>query len=115
VGDAGLATALQGKRVAGVPKHQGTVSVDADITSRLHTMADLRFSTGQYDDDLNQRWLKGIVTVDLAAQYRVANGVALTLSAQNLFNEKVVSALSADGLETLANQRLIMGGVRVTY
>ena len=115
VGDAGLAAALQGKRVAGVPKHQGTVSVDADITSRLHAMADLRFSTGQYDDDLNQRWLKGIVTVDLAAQYRVANGVALTLSAQNLFNEKVVSALSADGLETLANQRLIMGGVRVTY
>jgi hypothetical protein len=41
--------------------------------------------------------------------------VDLTLSGQNIFNEKVVSALSADGLETLANQRMIMAGFRVTY
>ena len=115
VGDAGAAAVLQNKLVAGVPKSQGSFSVDADITDRLHTNADLRFSTGQYDDDLNQRRLGGIVTFNMAAQYRVQDGVDLTLSGQNIFNEKVVSALSADGLETLANQRMIMAGVRVTY
>ncbi len=111
----GAAAALQGKVVSGVPKSQGSIAVDGDITSRLHVNGDMRFSTGQWDDDLNQRRLGGIVTFDLALQYHVAEGTAVTLSGQNLFNEKVVSALSADGLETLANQRMIMAGVRVTY
>ncbi len=115
VSKADPATGLEGKLVAGSPKSQGTVTVEGDVTSKLHAMADLRFSSGQWDDDQNTRRLGGIVTVDFAMQYKIGTGVALTLSGQNIFNEKVVSALSADGLETLANERMIMGGVRLTY
>jgi vitamin B12 transporter len=106
---------LQGKAVAGAPKSQGSIAIEGDITDKLHAMADLKFSSGQWDDDQNTRRIGGIVTADFAMQYKVAKGLALTLSGQNIFNEKVVSALSADGLETLANERMIMGGVRFTY
>ena len=115
IGDAGAATDLQDKQLTGSPKSQGSVAIEGDITDRLHAMADLRFSSAQFDDDLNTRRLGGIATVDAALQYRVTKGVALTVSGENIFNEKVVSALSADGLETLANQRLVMAGMRVTY
>ena len=115
VSKADPASGLDGKAVAGSPKSQGTVAVEGDVTDRLHAMVDLRFSSGQWDDDQNTRRIGGIATVDFAMQYKIGTGVALTLSGQNIFNEKVVSALSADGLETLANERLIMGGIRFTY
>ncbi len=75
----------------------------------------MRYASGQYDDDLNTRKLDSIVTFDARADYRVAKGVTLFTDIRNLFDAKVVSAVTEDGLETLAQRRFWRVGVTVDF
>ncbi|MCV6603786.1 MAG: TonB-dependent receptor, partial [Porticoccaceae bacterium] len=74
-----------------------------------------RYSGSQFDDDLNQRRLPGVFTANLAAAYRVNETVSVSLAVENLFDRTVISAVSATGLETLAQQRFWRAGVEVSF
>lgn len=74
-----------------------------------------RYASGQYDDDLATRRLKSTLLFNAGAAWQASAAVTLRLDAENLFDARVVSALSADGEETLAARRLVRAGVELRF
>lgn len=105
---------LVGKRPVQTPKHSFTLSAayEADKWS-LNTEG--RFAASQYDDDLNMRQLGAIFTVNAGVKYRLSSAISLRVQAENLFDAKVVSAVTAGGLETLAQRRFVRVGLAVGF
>ena len=106
---------LVGKRPIQTPRHSATLSATYDGSDNLGGRVEMRYSSSQYDDDLNTRRLEAIVTFNAGANYRLNDAVNLTANIENLFDAKVVSALSASGLETLAQRRFWRIGLAATF
>lgn len=106
---------LEGNRLAQVAKHQGTVSVRMEPTSRLEMSVDVLASSRQFEDDLNGRVLKGVVTVDAQVAYDVSDTVTAYVAAENLFDAKVEAGRSASGLVTLGAPVFLWVGLRLQY
>lgn len=106
---------LVGKRPVQTPRHSMTLRAAYDAGGKLTARTEMRVTSGQYDDDLNERRLEGIVTFNAAASYRISNKVAVTANVENLFDAKVVSAVTADGLETLAQRRFARIGLDINF
>ncbi len=98
-----------GLRVPQVPLNQGSVGVafDGPVTILLQERA----AGQQFDDDLNQLSLPGYFVTDLSLRRPFGNRLAVFLSAENLFDRKVVAARTP--VETLGNPRLVQLGVSV--
>jgi len=98
-----------GKRLPQVPRHQATLQ--ATFTpSRATIAAQLRWSSMQFDDDLNHFPLRSYVVADAFASYPIAPRVALTLAAENVFDRRVETA--ATPVITLGQPRTIRFGIR---
>ncbi len=106
---------LVGNRPVQTPKHGMNLSLAYDAGGPLTLLGLMRYASGQYDDDLNIRRLEGIVTFDARADYALGSGVSLFADIRNLFDAKVVSALTEDGVETLAQRRFWRVGLRANF
>jgi len=106
--------ALQGLRLAQVPRHQGAAQLiwTRDVFS---LSAALRGTTKQFDDDQNTRILKGYVVADLSAQATVTDNVKLTAALENAFDRTIESARSADGLVSVGTPRTLRIGLRAGF
>jgi outer membrane receptor protein involved in Fe transport len=103
------AAADSGKRLPQVPRHQATLQTT--FTPAKATIAgQLRWSSMQFDDDLNQFPLRSYVVADAFASYVLAPRVALTMSAENLLDRRIETA--ATPVITLGQPRTIRFGVR---
>jgi outer membrane receptor protein involved in Fe transport len=98
-----------GKRLPQVPRHQATLQTTF-TPSRATIAAQVRWSSMQFDDDVNQFPLRSYVVADAFASYTLAPRVALTLAAENVFNRRVETA--ATTVITLGQPRTIRFGVR---
>jgi outer membrane receptor protein involved in Fe transport len=98
-----------GLRVPQVPLHQGSlgISFNGPVTVLLQERAASR----QFDDDLNQFPLPGYFVTDLSLRRPFGDRLAVFLSAENLFNRKVVAGRTP--VETLGNPRLVQVGVTI--
>ncbi len=67
--------------------------------------ADVQADSMVYDDDQNARELPSIFMAHLSAGHRITDNIAIKAVVRNIFDETVMSALSADGLQTLAQPR----------
>lgn len=107
---------LVGRRPVQTPRHSVTSELtyegDAFGTDVWGTLQG-RYLGGQYEDDLNQRLLPDAFLVSAMVGAEITDGVVLTLRANNIFDQKLVSGLSADGLETIAQRRQVM--VNLSY
>ena len=92
-----------------MPLNQGSlgISFDGPVTLLLQE----RGAGRQFDDDLNQFPLPGYFVTDLSLRRPFGDRVEVFLSAENLFDRKVVTARTP--IETLGAPRLIQLGVRV--
>ncbi|WP_417449301.1 TonB-dependent receptor [Kordiimonas sp.] len=106
---------LVGNRPVQTPKHGLKLSLGYDAGGPLTLVTAMRYASGQYDDDLNTRKLAGIVTFDARVGYRLSDGISLLADMRNLFDAKVVSALTADGLETIAQRRFWRVGLHAAF
>ncbi|NVJ97029.1 MAG: TonB-dependent receptor [Alphaproteobacteria bacterium] len=106
---------LVGKRLVQTPRHSFTLSAKADLSDDWTANIEGRFASGQYDDDLNSRRLGGIFTINAGGQYHLMPDISLTAAVENLFDAKVVSAITADGLETIAQRRFWRVGLEVRF
>ncbi len=75
----------------------------------------MRWVGEAFDDDLNSRVLEDFLLVDMRFDFGLSARLGLFVAAENLLDRKVQSALSADGLITLATPRLVSGGLRVGF
>jgi len=105
---ASISPDLEGLRPAQSPRHQGRLGLAWRPLEGISANASLNWISGQYDDDQNQRLLKGAATVDARVTWRPTENTDLSLSAQNLFDKMVVSALSGTGLITRAAPRTMV-------
>jgi outer membrane receptor protein involved in Fe transport len=99
------AVTSDGKRIPQVARHQLTLQL-----ARANVGAQLRYSTSQFDDDLNQFRLRGYVVADLFASRPLGAHLSATLAAENLFNRDVETA--ATPVVTLGTPRSIRIGLR---
>ncbi len=109
-----VAPALAGLRLAGSPRHQGNLVLRYNPAGPWSLSAALRFAGKQFDDDLNSRLLDGFVTAALRGAYRLGERAEIYAAAENLFDTRIQSALSGEGLVTLGQPRLWSLGIRVT-
>jgi outer membrane receptor protein involved in Fe transport len=98
-----------GKRLPQVPRHQATLQTTF-TPSRATIAAQLRWSSMQFDDDLNQFPLRSYVVADAFASYVIASRVALTLASENVFNRRIETA--ATPVVTVGQPRTIRFGLR---
>lgn len=106
---------LIGNRLIQVPRHRGRISVVYEHISSLRLGTALRFSTRQFDDDLNQRVLDGYVALDARASYDISAGINLYVAGENLTDTEIESAISGTGLITRATPLTVRGGVRLSF
>lgn len=107
--------AVDGNRLAQVPRHQATLGVTVRPAPRLRVSADVLASSDQFEDDLNSRELSGAVTLDLHVTYDLTDRVQIYTAAENLFDTRVEAGRSADGLVTLGPPVFLWAGVRLAY
>ncbi len=106
--------ALVGNRPVQTPRHSATASVTQNLGGGFWRL-EARYSGEQFDDDLNTRRLGDVFTINAAAAYTVTDGVRLTANVENLFNARVVSAVAASGLETIAQRRFMRVGIEASF
>lgn len=106
--------ALVGNRPVQTPRHSATASITKTL-ARGFWRLEARYAGSQFDDDLNERRLDDIFTVNAGAAFDVQGGVRFTANVENLFDATVVSAVTAGGLQTIAQRRFIRVGVEVNF
>jgi outer membrane receptor protein involved in Fe transport len=80
--------ALVGKRIAQVPRHQGTLEARWGWGARARVAVRARFAAEQFEDDQNALPLAGFGTVDAIAAVTVARGLEVFAAGENLFDRR---------------------------
>lgn len=103
--------ALAGKRLPQVPRNTATAQL-AFSSARGSAGVQARWSSMQFDDDLNQFPLRSYAVADLFASYPIAPRFDVTLAIENATNRRI--EVSATPVITLATPRTARLGVRYT-
>ena len=110
----GVALPLDGKRPAQTPEHQGSATIAYMARTGIQASASVRYPGTQYEDDLQTRRLPKALTVDGVVSLPIVGGVRIVARAENLFDESVVSGISATGVEDLGTPQTFWLGLTVT-
>ncbi|MBZ6377716.1 TonB-dependent receptor [Pacificimonas aurantium] len=96
-----------------VPRHRVSLSARADLgPARLG--AGLRYTSEQFEDDLEARPLGDALVVDASAELPLRGGLSLTVAAENLLDERVEDGIDVRGATTLAQPRTLWAGLKWT-
>ncbi len=105
------ATLSSGARTPQVPRHQATLQL-AQRSGGMTFGLQSRWSSRQFDDDLNQFPLRSAFATDLFASRNVVRNLDVIAAVENLFNARVEA--SATPVITLAQPRAVRVGMRYT-
>jgi outer membrane receptor protein involved in Fe transport len=100
---------LAGKRLPQVPRNTATLQL-AFMPSRGSAGIQARWSSMQFDDDVNQFPLRSYAVADLFASYPIAPRFDATIAVENATNRRV--EVSATPVLSLGTPRTIRVGVR---
>jgi outer membrane receptor protein involved in Fe transport len=103
---------LAGKRLPQVPRSTATLQV-AFNPLRGSAGVQARWSSMQFDDDLNQFPLRSYAVADLFASYPIASHIEATFAVENATNRRV--EVSATPVITLGTPRTVRVGVRYMF
>jgi outer membrane receptor protein involved in Fe transport len=98
---------LSGKRVAQDPRQRATASLTYDGLATV--TGQLRYTSGQFEDDLNTLPMGAYTVVDLFAQRRVAYGITAFARATNLLDRRYL--VGRAGVDTIGAPRAILVGL----
>jgi outer membrane receptor protein involved in Fe transport len=99
-----------GKRTPQVPRNQATLQL-AYGAPRASAGVQARWSSMQFDDDLNQFPLRGAFTADLFASAQLLPHLDVTLAVENVANRRVETG--ATPVVTVGPPRAVRAGLRV--
>ncbi len=102
---------LTGLRPAQTPRVSAMASVDWTVIEPLSLRADLRYEGMRFDDDLNSRRLADATTVDVSLEWRVAGPLSVVAAAENLFDVKLTTAVTGDGVRSFGPPRRFRVGL----
>lgn len=106
------ATLSTGARTPQVPRHAATLQLARQRGGTSFGLQS-RWSSRQFDDDLNQFPLRPAFATDLFASRSVARNLELTAAVENIFNGRVEA--SATPVITLGQPRAARVGVRYAF
>jgi len=115
VSRADAAPALEGKRVAQVPRHTMTFGGTWRAPGGITLTPRLRWIGAQYEDDENTLRLGEVAVIDLGVVYPIGRGWELFLTGENLGNVRIETGRSADGVVNTGTPRLGLAGVRGSW
>jgi outer membrane receptor protein involved in Fe transport len=111
--------ALEGKRIAQVPRHQFTLKLGYTNPTLVNFYVQGRFVGDQFEDDLNSLKLGDYFVVDLMLWRPIPvpklSAGEIFLGVENLFNRTYDVGKTADGVVTIGAPVLVHGGVRVRF
>ncbi len=110
-----VAPALEGKRLAQVPRQSATVGATWHAPGGLTLTPRVRWLGRQFEDDENLLVLGAAVVADLNASYALAPRTELFLTLENLGNTRVETGRSPEGVVNTGTPRFIFGGVRAAW
>ena len=100
----GAAAALDGKRPAQVARHSGSASIGW-ASGKLALDATARLTGRQFEDDSNRRSLPAALTFDGVGRFDLTRHVGISVRAENIFDQRVIATLAADGTRERALPR----------
>jgi vitamin B12 transporter len=111
VRSSGVAVPLNGKRPAQTPSHQGSATFAYMPFDGPNASLTVRYAGPQFEDDLQSRRLPDVLTIDGVASVGLTRGVRLVARAENIFNARVVSGISATGIQDIGTPRTLWLGL----
>ena len=111
--DAPRDRALEGNRLAQVPRHQVVSRLAWEDPRWLAAALQVRWIGDQFEDDQNRLRLADFTVVDLFLAREILPGVEIFAAGENLFDRTIPVGKTADGLITIGAPRLVRGGVRL--
>jgi len=99
------ATALDGRRLAQVPRHNLTLGAAWQATRSLDLDLRAGWRSAQWEDDLNTLRLAPSIRLDLAAHYAFSPRWRLTLAVENLFDTATETGRTSTGVVSIAPPR----------
>ena len=109
---AAVAPALAGKRLAQVPRATAALGATWHGPRGLVLTPRVRLIGAQFEDDENALRLAPATMADLGASLPLGRGVEFFLSAENLFDARLETGRSADGVVNTGTPRLLLAGLR---
>lgn len=111
---AASAPQLVGLRLAQVPRTSASMGATWRV-DRWTIAPRVRFMGDQFEDDQNTLTLEAATVVDLSVGVRVAPDAEVFLNGENLFDHRIETGRSADGIVNIGAPRLLMVGVRWSH
>ena len=102
---------LTGLRPAQTPRLTLTGEATWRPVEALNLRAVIRYEGERYDDDLNSRKLSAATDVNLRADWSVSRAVTFYAAAENLFDARIETAETGDGVESYDQPRTLRIGL----
>lgn len=115
VRSAPVARALEGRRLAQVPRRSGAISAAWRGAGGLLVSARTRLIGRQFEDDENQLVLGAVVVTDAAVSRPLNAWLEVFLAVENAADARIETARGADGVVSVAGPRLWRGGLRARW
>ena len=103
----GAAAPLDGLRPAQTPRHSFASTLGWRSPKAIGGSLTMRYTSSQYEDDLNAQRLQGALTFDAAASLKLGRRFALALRGENLTDKRVPAAISGEGIIERATPRTL--------
>jgi outer membrane receptor protein involved in Fe transport len=111
---AAVAPRLVGLRLAQVPRTTASAGATWRI-DRATVAPRVRFVGDQFEDDQNTLSLAAATIVDLSVSLHVGRDTEVFVNGENLFDHRIETGRSADGLVNIGTPRLLMLGLRWSH
>lgn len=108
----GAAAALDGMRPAQLPKAAASFSLGWKATEALTLNGTVQWQAARFEDDLETQRLDGFTRVDLGGDYRLGNGLSIGVVAENVFDKRIETGVSGNGIYERTSPRTIWASVR---
>ena len=112
VNSSGAAIAVNGLRPAQIPKHNASASLRWETENGTGASVSARYTGKAFEDDQNIRRLDDAFTVDGRLGYAISDQLLVEGRVENLFNARVETAISSNGIIERAFPRTFWIGLR---
>jgi outer membrane receptor protein involved in Fe transport len=111
----GAAAALDGLRPAQVARHNGAATISYGREFGEQASITVRYIGGRFEDDFNQRLIADALTVGARALIPFYGPLKLELRAENIFDARVETGISGNGLIERAMPQSFWAGIRFSF
>jgi iron complex outermembrane receptor protein len=103
---------LAGKYLAEVPRHRGTAEISYSHPKWVTASANMQFTGGQYDDDLNTLWLPYYSTLDFNVSRKLGRNFEAFIGVQNVLDKEFYVQRVPT---TTGSPRFVTGGLEISW